>query len=167
MEMSHRLDGWLYRGKRPHLIARILNGVWARLAGAGFGPHALVRLDVIGRRSGRTVSLPVVVADYHGERYLVSMLGQDANWVRNVRAAQGQAVLRHRYWEAVELDEVPLDEPAPILRRYLEVAPGARTHITFDSRAPLEDLEAAAQHIPIFRIRSRTSSPTAAGKNHS
>jgi deazaflavin-dependent oxidoreductase (nitroreductase family) len=163
MEMTHRLDRWLYRGKRPHLTARVLNGAWARLAGAGFGPQALVRLDVTGRRSGRTVSLPVVVADYQGERYLVSMLGQDANWVRNVRAAHGQAVLCHRYREPVELEEVPLDERAPILRRYLECAPGARKQITVDSRSPLEDLHAAAQNIPVFRIRSRTPSPTVAG----
>ena len=31
----------------------------------------------------------------NGERYLVSMLGNDAAWVRNLRAADGSAVLRH------------------------------------------------------------------------
>jgi len=29
----------------------------------------------------------MVTAECDGERYLVSMLGNDANWVRNVRAA--------------------------------------------------------------------------------
>ena len=45
-----------------------------------------VTLDVPGRRTGRIISFPLVVADYNGERYLVSMLGPDTNWVHNVRA---------------------------------------------------------------------------------
>ena len=44
-------------------------------------------MEVPGRRSGRIVSLPLVVATVRGERYLVSMLGEEVNWVRNVRAA--------------------------------------------------------------------------------
>jgi hypothetical protein len=36
-----------------------------------------VTLEVPGRRTGRLVSFPVVVADYQGGRYLVSMLGTD------------------------------------------------------------------------------------------
>lgn len=55
--------------------------VWAGLAAAGFGPDRLVTLEVTGRRTGRTISFPVVVADYQGERYLVSMLGEDTTWV--------------------------------------------------------------------------------------
>lgn len=31
--------------------------------------------------------MPVVVADFQGERYLVAMLGPDANWVRNAHVA--------------------------------------------------------------------------------
>jgi hypothetical protein len=47
------------------------------------------------RRSGRTICFPLVMAMVGGEHYLVSMLGQNANWVRNVRAAGGDAILRH------------------------------------------------------------------------
>jgi hypothetical protein len=36
---------------------------------------------VRGHKFGRTISFPVVVADYEGERYLVAMLGQKTNWV--------------------------------------------------------------------------------------
>ena len=55
--------------------------------------------------------------------YLVAMLGERANWVRNVRAAGGRAVLRHGKKEAVRLEEVPVDQRPAILRRYLAVAP--------------------------------------------
>ena len=44
-------------------------------------------MEVTGRKSGRTVSLPLVVAAASGERNLVSMLGERVNWVQNVRAA--------------------------------------------------------------------------------
>jgi hypothetical protein len=58
--------------------------------GAGIGPRRAATLEVVGGSSGRLLALPVVIADWHGERYLVAMLGERANWVRNVRAAQGR-----------------------------------------------------------------------------
>jgi hypothetical protein len=93
-----------------------------------------------------------VIADWHGERYLVAMLGERANWVRNVRAAQGRAVLRRGTREAVLLEDVPVDKRPPILRRYLELAPGARPHIRVDRHAPLTDFASIAGCIPVFRV---------------
>jgi hypothetical protein len=49
-----------------------------------------------GRRTGKTVSFPVVVAGYQGERYLVSMLGEGTKWVGNGRVAGGRAAPRPR-----------------------------------------------------------------------
>jgi hypothetical protein len=86
---------WLYRQRHASRLARHLNAVQARLAAAGVGPKWLVVLEVTGRRSGKTISFPAVIADYDNGRYLVSMLGEDTNWVRNVRASGGRAVLRH------------------------------------------------------------------------
>jgi len=80
-------------------------------------------LEVAGRRTGKTVSFPVVVADHQGQRYLVSMLGEDTNWVRNVRAADGRAVLRRGHREVIQLAEVAPGQRAAILRRYLECSP--------------------------------------------
>jgi deazaflavin-dependent oxidoreductase (nitroreductase family) len=152
MKVMDRGRRWLYRSGRPDRLARLVNDAQARLAARGLGPARLVALEVTGRRSGRTVSFPVVVADVQGERYLVSMLGDNTNWVRNVRAAGGRAVLRHGYRKPVHLDEVPLGERAPILRRYLECAPGARTHLPVDRRAPLEQFEQIAAQYPVFHI---------------
>jgi hypothetical protein len=95
----------------------------------------------------------VVIADIDDARYLVAMLGEGAGWVANVRAAGGRAVLRHGRRESVLLEEVPPDERAPILQRYLEVAPGARAHFAVDRRAPLSEFEAIAPRYPVFRIR--------------
>ena len=152
--MPHQLDRWMYRSGRPNRLAAFLNGIWRLVGLAGLPPHRLNTLEVRGRRTGRPTSFPVVVADYEGDRYLVAMLGQDVNWVANVRASGGRAVLRHGHREVVRLEEVDPDARAPILRRYLELAPGARAHIPVDQRAPLVEFERIASQYPVFRIRA-------------
>lgn len=155
--MSRRLGAvkrWMYRGGRPHRLAALTNHWTAIAASAGLPPKRQVTLEVRGRRTGRRLSFPVVVADYEGERYLVSMLGEEANWVRNVRAAGGRVVLRHGHRQAVLLEEVDPHERAPILRRYLQLAPGARPHIPVDRRAPLAEFERIAAQYPAFRVRA-------------
>jgi F420H(2)-dependent quinone reductase len=145
---------WLYRGGHPNWFARLQNRTTAIAFAAGIAPRRVAALQVRGRRSGRVISFPVAIADYNGDRYLVSMLGANVNWVRNLRAAAGRAVLVHGRREAVHLDEVAATDRAPILRRYLEVAPGARPHIPVDRRAPLADFERISADYPVFRIHA-------------
>lgn len=154
---NHRVARWMYRGGRPNRLARPLNAFTARLSTIGVWPGRMVTLQVPGRRTGRIMSLPLVVADWHGERYLVSMLGQEANWVLNVRAAGGAVTLEHGRRDQVRLVEVPPDERAPILRRYLQVAPGGRAHVPVPYRAPLEEFAAIAAAYPVFRITGPTA----------
>ncbi len=154
--MPHQLDTWLYKGGRPNRAARVRNGLWSRLAAAGRSPEQLYSLEVRGRRSGRRLAFPVVVADREGERYLVAMLGQGANWVANVRAAGGRAVLRHGRREDVLLEEVDPEARGPILQRYLQLAPGARPHIPVGPDAPLAEFDAVAADYPVFLIRPAT-----------
>src|SRR6201987_675903 len=87
------IQRWQYRGGRPGWSARVTNRLGALGSAAGIGPDQAATLEVRGHKSGRMISFPVVVADYQGERYLVPMLGQKTNWVRNLRA-DGHAVLR-------------------------------------------------------------------------
>jgi hypothetical protein len=87
-----------------------------------------------------------------GQRYLVSMLGEDVAWVRNVRAAGGRAVLRHGRRESVRLEEIPAGERAPVLKAYLQRAPGARPHVAVDKDAPLSEFERIATTFPVFRV---------------
>ncbi|MFF4772969.1 nitroreductase/quinone reductase family protein [Microtetraspora fusca] len=144
----------LYEGSRPGAFMRAVNRLDALLYASGlFFPRNAVTLEVVGRSTGRPVSLPVAVADHDGERFLVSMLGPDANWVRNVRAAGGRAVLRRRGREVVSLEEIPVEQRAPVLRRYLAVAPGARPHMPVDRRAPLSEFETIAHRYPVFQVR--------------
>lgn len=82
------------------------------------------------------------------------MLGQNANWIHNVRAARGRATLCHGRTEEVRLVEVEPAARAPILRRYLEVAPGARPHLPVRRGAPLAAFERIAADFPVFLVRS-------------
>lgn len=143
---------WLYRGQHPHRLARFLNRAWAAVYSFGVAPNYLVTLEVVGRKSGRVIRLPLVMAVVGSERYLVSMLGENVAWVQNVRAAGRRAVLRHGRREEIRLEEVPEGERAPILKAYLQAAPGARPHVRVDKDAMLSEFEEIAAAIPVFRV---------------
>lgn len=143
---------WLYRGQRPNWLARMLNRAWAALFSWGILPNYMVTLEVIGRKSGRMISLPVAVAVVNGQRYLVSMLGENVQWVHNVRAAEGRAVLHRHGREEVHLEEVPAAQRAPILKAYLQRAPGARPHVPVNKDAPLAEFEKIATAFPVFQV---------------
>jgi hypothetical protein len=163
VQRYHDYLRWLYRGGRPNRFAQLQNRASAVVFAAGIWPQRLGTLEVRGRRSGRVISFPVVITDHEGERYLVSMLGDDAAWVRNVRADDGRAVLGHGRREAVRLEEVAAESRPPILRRYLQLAPGARPHIPVDRHAPVEEFAAVAPRVPVFRITTRSESQDGAG----
>jgi hypothetical protein len=123
-----RVKRWMYCGQRPNWMVRIANRAWAIGAARGLTRNDVVTLEVIGRTSGRMISFPLVIAVVDGERYLVSMLGDNTQWVKNVRAAGGRAVLRSGSREVVQLEELPADQRAPILKAYLQRAEGAPSH---------------------------------------
>jgi deazaflavin-dependent oxidoreductase (nitroreductase family) len=150
-----RLKRWLYRGNRPSWIAKILNRVQATTAAYGVGLSYVATLEVTGRKSGRIVSFPVVPVIFEGQRYLVSMLGEHAQWVRNVRAAGGQAALRNGGREEIQLEEVPADQRAPILKAYLQRADGARPHVPVSKDAPIAEFEKIAAAFPVFRVTTK------------
>jgi len=62
------LQRWFYAGGRPKRVARLLDRATAEVCARGVGPEYLVALEVPGRRSGRIVSMPLVVADFHARR---------------------------------------------------------------------------------------------------
>ena len=149
-----QIKRWLYRDQRPNWIAQIINRAWAVVGAMGIAPNYIVQLEVRGAKSGRTIVLPVVVAIVDKQRYLVSMLGNNVQWVRNVRAANGMAFIRNGRRMKVCLEEVPVDRRAPILKAYLQRAPGARPHIPVDQHAPVAEFEKIAADYPVFHVVS-------------
>jgi hypothetical protein len=151
------LEKWLYQDGRPNGLAAVLNRCWAALYALGIAPNRWVTLEVLGRRSGRLIRLPLVMAVVAGERYLVSMLGEGANWVRNVRAAGGSVTLCHGRREQVHLEEVAVERRAPVLQAYLKRAPGARAHLPIHKDASLCEYDGVASRFPVFRVVPRNA----------
>ena len=150
---AHRNGNRLfYRDGRPNVAGRAIGRLYAAGCGLGLGPAWAVALETTGHRTGRVSSIPIVIGEHEGERYLVSMLGERSPWVRNVRAAGGRAVIRHGRPHTVHLSEVPPDERAPVIKAYLARAMGARPHIPVDPSAPVEAFELIAGAYPVFRI---------------
>ncbi len=76
--------------------------------------------------------------------------GGEAEWVRNVRAAGGEAAFRRRGQQRVRLEEIPSEQRAPILKAYLgENAWSTQQYFGVD---PKPEIEAIAARHPVFRI---------------
>jgi hypothetical protein len=80
------------------------------------------------------------------------MLGPESDWVKNVEAAHGDAVIRQGRRRRVRLVAVPPTQRAPILREYLRIAPSGRQHFPLPVGAPLFDFEAIAGGYFVYRI---------------
>ena len=151
------LKRWLYKGGHPNWLAKVLNRGWAIIHSTGILPNYMVTLEVMGRQSGKLISFPLAMLVMNGERYLVSMLGADANWVKNLKAAGGKANLVHGVREEVILEDVDVALRAPIIKAYLQIAPGARPHIPVDKDAPVSEFEKIALGFPVFRVNRKGS----------
>jgi deazaflavin-dependent oxidoreductase (nitroreductase family) len=141
-----------YRDWRPTRLGRLVNGVWAWLSGRGLTPRILLTLQVKGRRSGRLRTSVLVVARHDRQLYLVSMLGEGSDWVRNVRAAGGEAFIKRGRSHPVKLTEVPVSERGPILKTYCHVATSGRRHFPVPHNAPVSEFDAVAERYPVFRV---------------
>ena len=141
-----------YRGWRPTRLGRWLNRLQCWWAAVGLPPRFQAALEVRGRASGRRRATAVVIATVEGQRYLVSMLGPRSDWVKNVEAAHGDAVLRQGRRRRVHLVPVPPEQRAPVLREYVRIAPSGRQHFPLPVGAPLSAFEAIAERYPVYRI---------------
>jgi len=94
----------------------------------------------------------VVIATVEGKRYLVSMLGPESDWVKNVEAAHGDAVIRQGRRHRVHLVAVPPEQRPPILREYMRIASSGRQHFPLPVGAPLSDFAVIAGRYPVYRI---------------
>ncbi len=144
--------GLFYRNWRPTPLGRLVSGALAWLSGLGLTPPILITLQVKGRRSGRLRSKVLVIARHDGQRYLVSMLGDGSDWVRNIRASGGAAFVKRGRSRSVMLTEVPVSERGPILKAYCHVATSGRHHFPVPHTASVSEFDAVAERYPVFRI---------------
>jgi hypothetical protein len=82
------------------------------------------------------------------------MLGPGSDWVKNVEAAHGDAVLRQWRRCPVHLVGVPPAERARILSEYVRVATSGRHHLPVAVGAPLSEFQTIVERYPVYRIDS-------------
>jgi F420H(2)-dependent quinone reductase len=146
---------------RPRAVERILGRILTRLIWIGLIRGHFYVLEVRGRKSGKTISLPVDPLDLEGKRYLVCARG-NSNWVRNVRSA-GEVVLaramrRDRY-AAREL--TPSMRP-PVLKAYLDrFASEVQRFFPVPKGSAVEAFNDLASRYPVFELQrpDATKSP--------
>ena len=142
----------MYAGGSANRDAKWFARLWAEVFATGVFPRRWVTLEVPGRRTGRLQRIPVGLTDVDGRWYLVSMLGE-CNWTKNARANGDRVALRHGVRIECGLIEVPVVSRGPILRRYVDVAPGGRPHIPVVRGSSVEEFQTIAERYPVFEVR--------------
>jgi len=140
MAARYRLSPW----------RRALNSVVAPLARAGLVPGTYV-LTVRGRRTGRSYSVPVLVLEERGARFLVAPYGE-REWVKNARAAGQVDLVRALRRERLHVEELSAEDAAPVLAAYWRRARVTRPFFDTKPDAPREQWIAEAARHPVFRL---------------
>jgi deazaflavin-dependent oxidoreductase (nitroreductase family) len=145
----YRAPGWV--------TTHVFNKLVAGLIKLGVDIRGSRVLEVRGRSTGAMRTTPVNLLTLDGQDYLVSPRGE-GQWVRNVRAANGELDLllgRHRtHFSAAE---VPDAQKVEILRAYL-VRWKAEVGRFFDGVGPdsTDDaIQAIAHQHPVFALHQR------------
>jgi deazaflavin-dependent oxidoreductase (nitroreductase family) len=140
---------------RPGAVDRIFGHTLAFLVWIGLIRGHFYILEVRGRKTGKTISLPVDPLDLDGKRYLVCARG-NSNWVRNARAA-GEVVLaramrRHRY----AVRELPPSERPPVLKAYLDrFASEVQRFFPVPKGSAVEVFNDLAPRYPVFELQAQ------------
>src|SRR5437660_10892694 len=117
-------------------------------AGVKMGTTSL--LTVRGRKSGQPHTVPVVLVEQDGQRWLVAPYGV-AQWVRNIRAAGTATLTRGRRSETISVTELPAQEAAPVLKQYLVKVAAVRPFFDATRDSPLEAFELEVPRDPVFQ----------------
>jgi deazaflavin-dependent oxidoreductase (nitroreductase family) len=147
----------------PNAVERIFGRILVALVRIGLvGGHFHV-LEVRGRKSGRTISLPVDPIEWQGRRYLVCARGT-SHWVRNVRAAGDIVLARARQRRRYAVRELPADQRAPVLKAYLDAfSREVQRFFPVPKGSPVTAFEALAPRFPVFELEPIDTDPSGAG----
>jgi deazaflavin-dependent oxidoreductase (nitroreductase family) len=143
---------------KPGRAASVFNEAVAALTRHGISVWGSRVLYVRGRTTGEWRSNPVNLLNHDGAQYLVAPRG-NAQWVRNLRAADGKGELHvGRRVEAFSAAELTDDEKPAVLRAYLKRWK-FEVGVFFggvDAKAPEAELRRIAPGYPVFRITDLT-----------
>ena len=139
--------------RSPGAAERVFGRILVSLIRMGIVRGHFYVLEVHGRKSGKTIALPVDPIDLKGRRYLVCARG-NSNWVRNARAA-GEIVLvralrRRRY----AVGELPPEMRPPVLKAYLDrYAREVQRFFPVAKGSPEAAFTDLARRYPVFELQ--------------
>src|SRR5213595_2765200 len=135
---------------RPGAVERIFGRILVSLTRIGLVRGHFYVLEVRGRKSGRTISLPVDPIDLEGRRYLVCARG-NTNWVRNARAAGDVVLVRGLCRLRYAVHEPPARARPPVLKAYLDrLASEVQRFFPVPKGSPVEAFDDLASNYPVF-----------------
>lgn len=147
MSSNGKLPGWLKPANRVIIVLQRL----------GLVVGTMRVLSVPGRKSGKLRTTPVSPLMVDGQHYIIAGLDQ-ADWVKNARAAGWGILARGRKQERITLVGLPVEERAPVLREFPRKVPGGVQFFRqlYGVSDDPEAFAALAPKCPVFRIEGRT-----------
>src|ERR1700740_281149 len=147
--MPKNASGYL----RPGALERILGRTLVFLVRVGLVRGHFYVLEIRGRKSGKTISLPVDPLDFEGQRYLDCARG-NANWVRNARAAGEVVLVRPIHRQRYAARELPPDMRPPLLKAYLDrFASEVQRFFPVPKGSAVESFNDLAPRYPVFALQ--------------
>jgi hypothetical protein len=138
---------------RPGGVDRVFGRMLAFLVWIGLIRGHFYVLEVRGRKSGRTISVPVDPLDFEGQRYLVCARG-NSNWVRNARAAGEVALVRAMRRQRYSVLELAPGMRPPVLKAYLDrYASEVQRFFPVAKGSAVEAFGDLAPRYPVFVLR--------------
>ena len=154
-------------GTLPRWLSAV-NRVVVALQRQGLAIGTMHLISVPGRASGRLRTTPVSPLTVEGRRYLVAGL-EDADWVRNARAAGWGILSRGRERERVALVELPVEGRGAILREFPSKVPHGVAFfrrlygLPKDASALPNAFAGLAPRCPVFRVDHLAAKPDGRG----
>ena len=138
---------------RPGAIERIFGRVLVSLVWIGLIRGHFYVLEVRGRRSGKTISLPVDLLDLEGQRYLFCARG-NSNWARNARTAGEVMLVRAMRRRRYAVRELPPSMRPPVLKAYLDrFASEVQRFFPTPKGSAVESFNGLASRYPVFELQ--------------
>ncbi|MFZ3237643.1 MAG: hypothetical protein WA417_20390 [Stellaceae bacterium] len=140
---------------RPGAGERVFGRILVFVVRVGLVRGHFYVLEVRGRKSGRTLSLPVDPIEIEGRRYLVCARG-NSNWARNTPAAGEIVLVRARRRRNYAVRELAPGERPPVLKAYLDrLAREVQRFFPVPKGSAVAAFDDLAQHYPVFELQPR------------
>ncbi len=149
-------------------FVRINNAMISSLLHLGVNVWSFALLTVRGRKSGKPIETPIAIFVQDQKRYLITPYGT-VNWVRNLRAAGGEATItRSRRTEKIHAIELEPESAAPIFREAVRSGPPGipaaifrvyrslfvLPYLNVTANSSLEEFEREVLTHPVFLLQS-------------